>query len=48
MERLTTLIAGLLDRGAREIIDAVVEDVTSHAGSQPQFDDITLVVLKVG
>ncbi|MDV4342274.1 SpoIIE family protein phosphatase [Methanoculleus sp. YWC-01] len=48
MGRLTALISGLLDRGAREIIDAIVEDVTAHAGSQPQFDDITLVVLKVG
>ncbi|MCM2465514.1 SpoIIE family protein phosphatase [Methanoculleus oceani] len=48
MERLTALISGLLDRGAREMIDAIVEDVTAHAGNQPQFDDITLVVLKVG
>ncbi len=48
MERLAALISGLLDRGAREIIDAIVEDVTAHAGNQPQFDDITLVVLKVG
>ncbi|PKL62387.1 MAG: serine/threonine protein phosphatase [Methanomicrobiales archaeon HGW-Methanomicrobiales-2] len=48
MERLTTLIPKLVDLGAREMIEAIVEDVTAHAGSQPQFDDITLVVLKVG
>lgn len=48
MERLTTLIPKLLGLGAREMIEAIVEDVTAHAGSQPQFDDITLVVLKVG
>lgn len=48
VERLTTLIPKLVDLGAREMIEAIVEDVTAHAGSQPQFDDITLVVLKVG
>jgi sigma-B regulation protein RsbU (phosphoserine phosphatase) len=47
MERLTALIPGLLDYGARKMIDAIVEDVAGFAGSQPQFDDITLVVLKV-
>ncbi|MDD3070264.1 SpoIIE family protein phosphatase [Methanoculleus horonobensis] len=47
-ERLTTLIPKLVGLGAREMIAAIVEDVTTHAGSQPQFDDITLVVLKVG
>jgi len=47
MERLTALIPGLLDYGAREMIDAIVEDVAGFAGSRPQFDDITLVVLKV-
>ncbi|WP_332450387.1 SpoIIE family protein phosphatase [Methanoculleus sp.] len=48
MERLTALIPGLLDRGAREMIDAIVRDVNVFAGDRPQFDDITLVVLKVG
>ncbi len=47
MERFTTLVSGLLDRGAREMIEAIVEGVTAHAGNQPQFDDITPVVLKV-
>lgn len=48
MERLTALIPGLLRLGAREMIDAIVKDVTAFAGDRPQFDDITLVVLKVG
>ena len=48
MERLTMLIPGLLDLGARDMIDAIVADVTAFAGNRPQFDDITLVVLKVG
>ena len=47
MERLTALIPGLLDLGARKMIDAIVADVTAFAGNRPQFDDITLVVLKV-
>ncbi len=48
MEQLTALIPGLLDLGARGMIDAIVADVTAFAGDRPQFDDITLVVLKVG
>jgi sigma-B regulation protein RsbU (phosphoserine phosphatase) len=48
MERLKALIPGLLRLGAREMIDAIVSDVTAFAGDRPQFDDITLVVLKVG
>ncbi|MDV2481495.1 SpoIIE family protein phosphatase [Methanoculleus sp. Wushi-C6] len=48
MERLKAFIPGLLDRQAREMIEAIVEDVTAFAGDRPQFDDITLVVLKVG
>jgi len=48
MERLKALIPGLLRLGAREMIDAILSDVTAFAGDGPQFDGITLVVLKVG
>jgi len=48
MERLKEIIPKLLDLAAREMIDAIVKDVAAFAGDRPQFDDITLVVLKVG
>ena len=32
---------------AKGIIDAIVQDVTAFAGKRPQFDDITLMVLKI-
>lgn len=47
VERLSTLVQASKVSSAREIIDAIVEDVTAFAGSRPQFDDITLMVLKV-
>ena len=33
-------------RGAHEIMEAVVRAVKDHAGDTPQFDDLTLVVMK--
>jgi len=47
VERLKALIPGLLKLRASDMINAIVKDVTAFAGSRPQFDDITLVVLKV-
>jgi sigma-B regulation protein RsbU (phosphoserine phosphatase) len=48
-ERLRALLAGL-DGGrlsARQVRDAVVADVKRFAGRQPQFDDMTVVAVKV-
>jgi sigma-B regulation protein RsbU (phosphoserine phosphatase) len=46
-ERLTACVETNRARSSREIIDAIVRDVTAFAGNQPQFDDITIMVLKV-
>ncbi|UCG23686.1 MAG: SpoIIE family protein phosphatase [Chloroflexota bacterium] len=46
IERLC-LVANSARRGqAREIVSAITAAVRDHAGETPQFDDITLVVLK--
>ncbi|MFA5269139.1 MAG: SpoIIE family protein phosphatase [Methanoregula sp.] len=46
-ERLTACVEMNRSKSSREIIEAIVEDVTAFAGSRPQFDDITIMVLKV-
>ena len=45
-ERMQELVMPLLERSAREIVDALVEDVRKYALNAGQSDDITLVVLK--
>jgi len=45
-ERLKDLIVENRDASAGELIDKIVASVKHHAGSFPQSDDITLVVLK--
>ncbi|OPX69537.1 MAG: osmolarity sensor protein [Methanoregulaceae archaeon PtaB.Bin056] len=47
VERLSSLVTASTGLSAKEIINAIVRDVTAFAGSRPQFDDITLMVLKV-
>ena len=47
VERLSALVSASRGLPAKEIINAIVKDVTAFAGSRPQFDDITLMVLKV-
>ncbi|MBP1929757.1 sigma-B regulation protein RsbU (phosphoserine phosphatase) [Methanolinea mesophila] len=44
LEKIVELSRHLSSRG---IIDAVVQDVRAFAGNRPQFDDITLMVLKI-
>lgn len=46
-ERLTACVEKNRAGTSREIIDAIVRDVTAFAGTRPQSDDITLMVLKV-
>ena len=45
--RLIETVSSQRHRSAREIISRVEEEVMSFAGGQPQFDDITMMVLKV-
>jgi sigma-B regulation protein RsbU (phosphoserine phosphatase) len=47
LERLAAMVTASRDLPATGIIDAIVRDVTAFAGTRPQFDDITLMVLKV-
>jgi sigma-B regulation protein RsbU (phosphoserine phosphatase) len=47
VERLTACVEKNSSETAKEIIDAIVADVTGFAGERPQYDDITIMVLKV-
>lgn len=47
VERLMACVEASRSRSSREIIDTVVREVTAFAGTHPQHDDITLMVLKV-
>lgn len=46
-ERLTRCVEREKTRTSKEIIAAIVEEVTTFAGARPQHDDITIMVLKV-
>jgi len=46
-DRLTDCVYLNRAKSSREIIEAIVRDVTAFAGTRPQFDDITIMVLKV-
>ena len=45
-ERLKKLAGSLKDRPAKEIVDAILEAVNKHAAGAPQYDDITVMVIK--
>ncbi len=45
--RLEKVIEASRHLSAKGIIEAIVQDVTAFAGTRPQFDDITLMVLKI-
>ncbi|HQN90363.1 MAG TPA: SpoIIE family protein phosphatase, partial [Methanoregulaceae archaeon] len=45
--RLSDIVMASRDLPAREIITTIVEDVIRFTGARPQFDDITLMILKV-
>ena len=47
MTRLRDLVMVSRDLPAREIITKIVQDVIRFTGAGPQFDDITLMILKV-
>lgn len=44
--RLVATIEASRSGSAVEIVDAIVAAVDAHAGGEPQFDDVTVVVLK--
>jgi phosphoserine phosphatase RsbU/P len=45
--RLEQRVVAMADRGAREILDGVVESVLEWAGARGQSDDLTVMVVKV-
>ncbi|MDD4137873.1 MAG: SpoIIE family protein phosphatase [Methanoregula sp.] len=45
-ERLFRVISENRHRPAQEIMDQILAEITAFAGDQPQFDDITLMVLR--
>ncbi len=47
VERLTRCLEREKARTSKEIIAAIVQEVTAFAGTRPQHDDITIMVLKV-
>lgn len=47
VERLTSIIHKSRHLPAKEIITSIVSDIAAFAGTRPQFDDITLMILKV-
>jgi sigma-B regulation protein RsbU (phosphoserine phosphatase) len=44
--RLMETILGMRERSSKEIIREIRDAISRHAGEEPQFDDITLMVLK--
>jgi serine phosphatase RsbU (regulator of sigma subunit) len=46
-ERLIRIIRGNRSLTAHDMIEKVKDEIMSFSGSQPQFDDITLMILKV-
>ena len=47
-DRLTAVVQEHSDQSAQAIHDAIRTDLEAFVGDAPQFDDITLVVLKRG
>ncbi len=46
LERLIEVLTQHRERTAREIVDAVIQDIDLFVGEAPQFDDITMMVMK--
>jgi len=45
--RLAETVAGCFGKTPRETVDAIMKSVKAHAGTEPQSDDITILVLKI-
>jgi sigma-B regulation protein RsbU (phosphoserine phosphatase) len=46
LERFVGVLKAQRERPASEIVDAVIEELDAFVGEAPQFDDITLMVMK--
>ncbi|GAB4570447.1 MAG: hypothetical protein Kow0077_04580 [Anaerolineae bacterium] len=46
LSRLGNVITENTDHAAADIIKAVIDTVDAHSGAEPQFDDLTLVVVR--
>jgi sigma-B regulation protein RsbU (phosphoserine phosphatase) len=46
LERFVTVLKANKDRPAGEIVNAVIQEIDFFVGDAPQFDDITLMVMK--
>ena len=44
--RIDSLIVEHRNEPARTVVEKVFEAVNAHAGNAPQFDDLTMVVVK--
>jgi len=48
LERVAGLIRDNRELSAHDMIEKIKDEVTAFGGAQPQYDDITLMVLKAG
>ncbi len=46
LERFIAALKANRERTAAEIVDTVIQDLDAFVGDAPQFDDITLMVMK--
>jgi sigma-B regulation protein RsbU (phosphoserine phosphatase) len=46
LERFIAALKANRDRAAGEIVDTVIQEIDDFVGEAPQFDDITLMVMK--
>jgi sigma-B regulation protein RsbU (phosphoserine phosphatase) len=46
MERLYLTARAARRRNAQSMVKAISDSIQDHAGGTPQFDDVTLVILK--
>jgi sigma-B regulation protein RsbU (phosphoserine phosphatase) len=46
-KRLCDVIAGAREQSARDIVDAIFDEVSSFRGAEPQADDMTAVAIKI-
>jgi sigma-B regulation protein RsbU (phosphoserine phosphatase) len=45
-ERLEKIFMAGLDLSAQELVDLILTEVKNHAGNEPAFDDVTVMVIK--
>jgi len=45
-KRLQELLSGNLDLSSKDLVDLVTAEVKRHAGDEPAFDDVTMVIIR--